>query len=69
MQREVDCLILWHYFDAKGKLINASGTHLVGSMMDLQERLSESHRECRENREARRPYIIPVQIISTGVRP
>lgn len=63
MDYAVDCLILWHYFDADGKLINASGTHLVGSMINLQERLADSFRECAEDRKEKRPYSIPVQII------
>ena len=63
---EVDCVILWHYFDAEGKLINASGTHLMGSMTHLQERLAEAHSECEKNQEAKRPYSIAAQIIPSA---
>ena len=63
MERDVDCMILWHYFNAEGKLMNASATHLVGSMANLQERLQESYDECRKDQEAKRPYVIAMQII------
>jgi hypothetical protein len=40
-------LMLWHYYDANGKLLNASSTHCVGTLEELNSRLRE---ECEANR-------------------
>lgn len=67
-QRQVDCVILWHHFDADGKLYNASATHLLGSMMNLQERLTEARDKCKKDQAVNRPYAIAVQIIPAMVQ-
>ncbi len=62
--KRVDCLILWHYFSARGKLMNASMTHLIGTVQNLQDRLIESHREASaaQSRRSKKPYVVAAQI-------
>ncbi|MDB5189070.1 MAG: hypothetical protein JWL82_27 [Parcubacteria group bacterium] len=67
MSHEVDCVILWHYYDAQGKLINASGTHLVGTLGNLNDRLREAHDQAEKNREAGQPYSLAAQIIANRI--
>jgi hypothetical protein len=64
MPSELHCLILWHYFSAEGKLVNASGTDFTGSIRQLQERLREAQDECKEMQKAKQPYSIAVQVIT-----
>lgn len=63
--REVDCLILWHYFDTKGRLVNASMTQLVGTRQNLKDRIEQSYQEAKEaqNGQPKLPYSVPVQIL------
>ncbi len=60
---EIDCLIFYHKFDNSGKLINAGGTHFMGSVSQLQKVIAEKNETCERNRAQGKDYYIPVQII------
>lgn len=66
MKDEVDCVILWHYYNAEGKLINASSTHLMGSMDNLNDRIREAYEKAHENQKRNQGYSVAAQIIVKG---
>lgn len=59
----VDCNILWHQYDANGKLLKSAMTHLVGHMHHLLQRIRENEVESDKLREAGKPYYVAAQII------
>ncbi len=64
---ELHCVILWHYFNAEGRLRNASGTEFLGTLRRLQQRLREAYDVCEKAQEAGKPYIVASQVIKLEV--
>jgi hypothetical protein len=59
-------IILWHYYDAEGKLRNSSATDFDGTPRELQERISEAYKEATEAQEQKKSYSIVQQIIDVS---
>ena len=64
-RNEVDCMLFKQKFDNSGKLIDGWGTHVTGTMRELQEYLTEISTESKKDREAGRPYWVVVQLLSS----
>jgi hypothetical protein len=59
-------MVLWHYFDRKGRIVNASITKFEHTEEGFSEWMGEVHAENEKLKARRKGISVPHQIIFSG---